>query len=616
MFKSLTIPRKLGFGFLAINATAAVMMVLFFVKIAQVSETTDANNRHQDLFAKTQTLETSILRQNSQFRGFLVTGDESYLKSYYEGRDDYDSVSADLENEFTDPQMLELLVKSREETLKWRQQWGDRLIAVVRSGGRAEAADEVRAAGKAVMVSDAVLPLREIKDKEQEQIATNSADQEVAIATARITLVIGGLMLIAVAIGLAMALARAIAKPVTELTRTMSDLAGGRVDVAVPSIDRADEIGDMARAVLVFRDAAQTKTGADAAQVHVVRELAKGLEALAKGDLTYTIKEPFGESYDALRTTFNRAVETLEESLRQVSHSAGIVSVSSSEIRVATEDLSRRTEQQASSLEQTAASSKMVTSAVAETADGTAQAQRAIHSVEADAVKGGEVMGKAVEAMAAIEKSSVEIENITDVIDGIAFQTNLLALNAGVEAARAGESGKGFAVVANEVRALAQRSAEAASSIKALISTSSDQVAQGVAMVGDTGKMLNSIAGKLTDVSSLMNTVAQATEGQAGSMVKVNDSVAEMDRMTQQNAAMVEQSTACARSLADEADQLADLVNQFNLRGAGPAAGKVVTMRSQPVPAAAPRSSSSAGASRGHQSNLAVDYSEDDWSEF
>ncbi|WP_375290142.1 methyl-accepting chemotaxis protein [Qipengyuania sp.] len=612
MFKSLTIPRKLGFAFMAINATAAVMMILFFLKIGMVSETTEANNRHQDLYAQVQTLETSILRQNSQFRGFLVTGDESYLKSYYEGRDDYDKVSAELEAEFTNPEMLGLLKASREETLKWRANWGDRLIDKVRAGYRLEAGDEVRAAGKAVMVSDAVLPLRDIKEFEQAEIAANSQSQDAAISTARVTLVVGGLMLIAVAVSLAMALSRAIAKPVTALTNAMSDLAGGRSDVVVPSTDRSDEIGDMAKAVVVFRDAARAKASADHAQAHVVESLAEGLEAIAKGDLTYTISEPFDGSYDSLRTTFNHAVETLEESLRQVSHSAGIVSVSSSEIRVATEDLSRRTEQQASSLEQTTASSKQVTSAVAETADGTSQAQRAIELVEADAAKGGEVMGKAVEAMAAIEKSSVEIENITDVIDGIAFQTNLLALNAGVEAARAGESGKGFAVVANEVRALAQRSADAASSIKALISTSSEQVAQGVSMVGDTGKVLNNIAAKLTDVSGLMKTVVHATEGQAGSLAKVNDAVGEMDKMTQQNAAMVEQSTACARSLSDEAEQLARLVNQFSLRrDATVDHSRVATFRS-PVSAPAPVRACVPAPVQG---NLAVDF-DDDWSEF
>jgi methyl-accepting chemotaxis protein len=347
-------------------------------------------------------------------------------------------------------------------------------------------------------------------------------------------------------------------------------------------VERSDELGDMARAVLVFRDAAVAKADADAAQSYVVEALGKGLEALAAGDMTYTISEPFGVDYDRLRVSFNQTVDGLEHSLSSVAKSARSVHVGSSEIRSAAEDLARRTEMQAASIEETVAATNQVTSMVAETARSTAEVRGAIGVVHGEAAEGGQVVNKAVHAMDAISKSSEQIEQIINVIDGIAFQTNLLALNAGVEAARAGDAGKGFAVVANEVRALAQRSADAAKDIKALITTSSEQVGHGVSLVGETGQMLARIVTKISDVTGVIGEMANAAEVQAANLRDVSRSVTEMDKMTQQNAAMVEEATACARSLSGEADGLAASISRFCLnsepgRSAGPALKPAVT---------------------------------------
>ncbi|MBO9669707.1 MAG: CHASE3 domain-containing protein [Sphingobium sp.] len=583
MFKSMSIPRKLGFSFLAINACAAIVMAVFFANIMMIRSSTANNNLSQSILARELLLETSLLRQNSQLRGFLVTGDESYLKSYYEGRDDYDKTAAELDKLLASPEQLKLLNQARDETVKWRKDWGDRLIDVVKSGQRVEAEQEVRDAGKKVLVSAAVLPLRDLRDMETKFIDAEGARQSRAIAVALVALAIGAIALIGMAVALARALSRSIAKPITELTGGMTALAKGRDDVAVPNVERSDELGDMARAVLVFRDAARAKAESDAAQTHVVEALGKGLEALAAGDMTYLIAQPFGADYDRLRITFNQTVEGMERSLVSVASSARSVHTGSAEIRSAAEDLARRTEMQAASIEKTAAATNQVTDMVAETARSTAEVRGAIGGVHGEAVEGGEVVRKAVDAMDAISKSSEQIEQIINVIDGIAFQTNLLALNAGVEAARAGDAGKGFAVVANEVRALAQRSADAAKDIKALINTSSEQVGSGVNLVGETGQMLGRIVAKISDVSGVIGEMASAAEAQATNLRDVNHSIAEMDRMTQQNAAMVEEATACARSLSGEADGLAASISRFRLNAAD--APRMSAPKAQPAAA-------------------------------
>jgi methyl-accepting chemotaxis protein len=566
VFKSLSIPGKLRISFLLICVSAAIMMGVFFINMAKISSSTERSNFSRSIYADAQVLETALLRQNSQLRGFLVTADTEYLKTYYEARDDYDETSTKLEGEVSDPEELELLRASRKETLAWRRQWGDRLIAMVRAGGRDKATEEVRVAGKAVMITAAVLPLRAMRDAEKKLIDANGERQGSAISTAMVTLIIGGIVLIGIAVTLATVLSRSIARPITGLTQTMRELAAGHNDVTVPGADRVDELGDMARTVGVFRDSALAKARADADQAHVVEALGTALEAMSAGDMTYLIEQPFEGMYDKLRQSFNASVEGLEESLSRVAGCAKNIQEGSAEIRAGTEDLSHRTERQAGSIEETAAATRDVTETVADSARSTSKLRDSISEVQADAAEGGSVVDLAVGAMDAIDKSAKEVAQIITVIEGIAFQTNLLALNAGVEAARAGESGRGFAVVATEVRALAQRSAEAANDIKALITTSSQQVTQGVDLVAQTGKMLRRIGSKIDEVTGLIKEIASGTEVQSRSLGSVNGAIEEMNTMTQQNASMAEESTACARNLAEQANQLEGLVTRFQLK--------------------------------------------------
>ncbi len=301
----------------------------------------------------------------------------------------------------------------------------------------------------------------------------------------------------------------------------------------------------------------------------MVTNLAGGLERLASGDLTYRIDAEFPGEYAKLRTDFNGAITQLEDTLRVISHATAGIQSGSNEISSAADDLSRRTEQQAAALEQTAAALDEITATVKTTADGSNHAREVVTNTKTDATHSGEVVRGAVTAMNQIETSSKEISQIIGVIDEIAFQTNLLALNAGVEAARAGDAGRGFAVVASEVRALAQRSAEAAKEIKKLITASSGQVDQGVKLVGEAGKALDRIVTQINEINTVVGEIAASAQEQADGLGQVNTAINQMDQVTQQNAAMVEESTAASHSLLQEANELARLLGRFNISQSG-----------------------------------------------
>lgn len=304
-------------------------------------------------------------------------------------------------------------------------------------------------------------------------------------------------------------------------------------------------------------------------QKKVIEQVGRSMLALAQGDLCAEISD-LPKEYEKIGHDFTAATTGLREMMSSVSKAFANIQTGATEISAASEDLARRTEQQAAALEETAAALRDLTMNVKQTAEGAGGVREAALEANQDANTGSEVVGNAVTAMGEIDKSSSEIEAIVDVIDGIAFQTNLLALNAGVEAARAGDAGKGFAVVANEVRALAQRSAEAAKDIKALISQSSGQVESGVNLVGQTGKALDNIVQRVREVTILIQEIASKSESQATSIQQVNVAVSQMDQMTQQNAAMVEQSTAAAKSLADQANRVSTVVAQFKIVPASP----------------------------------------------
>jgi len=439
------------------------------------------------------------------------------------------------------------------------------------------------------------------------EVASNVSDIAVNARAALITTVLGTLLVAIISLLGFYFFARSLAGALARLTGTMSRLADGDLDASIEGATRRDEVGAMARAVQIFKDNAirtlqleqdadqQRKAGeqerresaerdrsrADA-MAQATRGLARGLEKLASGDLGVRLVDRFADEFESLRADFNRAVDQLRTTLATVAVSTSSIESGSREISQSADDLSRRTEQQAASLEETAAALDQITVNVTNSSKRADEARTIAIQANDSASQSGDVVRSAVQAMSKIEKSSSEISNIIGVIDEIAFQTNLLALNAGVEAARAGEAGKGFAVVAQEVRELAQRSAKAAKEIKELIRASGEDVQDGVQLVSATGEALQSIQAYIVSMNTHMDAIATSAREQSVGLAEVNTAVNQMDQVTQQNAAMVEQANAAGATLAAESAKLKSLVSKFRL-SEDPAASVVSTQRTAAI---------------------------------
>jgi len=326
-----------------------------------------------------------------------------------------------------------------------------------------------------------------------------------------------------------------------------------------------DCVGRMARAMLTFKDNAEAVRIAAEQQEKIVSILSDALRSLARNDLTGQIDETLPKDCEALRTNYNDAVNSLRQAMLSVAATKQTIDVGTEEINRATEDLAMRTQSQAESVERTLQEMTTLESEIKQTALDAATVKTSMAKARRQAENSGEIVGQTVEAMARIERTSSEIASFVEVIDGIAFQTNLLALNAGVEAARAGESGKGFAVVAGEVRALAQRAAEAAHDVKEKVNGSQREVESGVALVGDTGKALESIAENIVEVTGLVSEISNSTQRQATGLSTVNETLSKIEKMTQQNAAMCEETSAATRNLKQHAGVLSQQVSAFEL---------------------------------------------------
>ena len=415
-----------------------------------------------------------------------------------------------------------------------------------------------------------------------------------------------------------------LSTPILQIARTIREVADGRFDIEVPFIGRKDEIGQMAEAVGVFKENGQAVAEHQARQAEararnddLQARMSAVVAAAAGGDFAKRIEKDFGDrdlnrvandvdqllstvdagisemravmanlaenrltrsmqgsyqgAFAELQSNVNGTMNGLKGTIREVLDTSDSINGNISELGSSTNDLSRRTEQQAAALEETSAALQEITGVVRNATQKAQEAAVMVTDAKQNASQAGLVVGDAIAAMGRIEQASQEISQIINVIDEIAFQTNLLALNAGVEAARAGEAGKGFAVVAQEVRELAQRSANAAKDIKALITKSGTEVQSGVKLVQATGSALSEIEGRVFAINSHIHAIADSAKEQATSLNEINQAVNQIDNVTQQNAAMVEETSAATLKLAAEANRLVELIARFDLGTQSPA---------------------------------------------
>jgi methyl-accepting chemotaxis protein len=456
-------------------------------------------------------------------------------------------------------------------------------------------------------------------------------------------MIVGGILVLgAVMLALYFAVRSFVQRPLGGLVASVNALSAGQYGEPVAGQERGDEIGSVAKALEGFRfaladtrrleaeadnqrNAAEAERGRSESerqqsvtlQRHIVSIVGAGLSELSNGNLGHRITEDFPGEYDKLKQDFNAALASLEETINTMNLSVANIGSGTGEISGSASDLAKRTEQQAASLEETAAALNEITAQVNSSAEHARTAAENVNLACEDAEKSGEVVRKAISSMQGIEQSSTEVSRIIGVIDEIAFQTNLLALNAGVEAARAGEAGKGFAVVAQEVRELAQRSANAAKEIKALINTSALQVKEGVDLVGRAGDTLHKIAEQVMGINGLIRQISASAGEQAIGLKEINQAMNQMDQVTQQNAAMVEETTAASVTLNDEAQTLKTLVTRFRVSGQGNAAALRSTAQQMRAPAAAPSYRPAPAARRpASQSRGATALARDSWEEF
>jgi len=587
--QNLPISRKLAGAFAALIVIFAGVGTIVFFNLSALAVAADEKEQSLRALEASQKLLTGVLEQQNAARGFAILGKDEFFKTYQENGEKFTETVAEFKKYSTSEEQharVNQLVANVQE-LRGKL---DHVIELARNPATRSQAGEL----SGVKMLGEIRPLiKEISKVQEERVVKRVATEDAAVASSTWAIWIGGAFALAVSVLFGWLLSRGIATPVAQMTGVMKTLASGNNKVDVPATDRGDEIGDMAKAVLVFREQAVEKEKADAAkkiadaeQQRVVETLEMNLGKLAHGDLTSEITESFSPAYESVKVNFNSAVTELRSLIGTVMESAATIRTGSGEIAQASEDLARRTEANAASLEETSAAVTQMDGRLKATAASAGSTVERADGAIATVAGGREIADEAVQAMTRVADSAKGIDSVIEGLDKIAFQTRVLAMNAAVEAGRAGEAGRGFAVVADLVSALAMRAEEEAGRARDQLTATQTDIVAAVEMVQKVDGALANISSDVSEVHALLGEMATDNQAQSTAITQISVAIGTMDQSTQQNAAMVEETSAAARNLTSEVAALSEQASKFNVGGTRAVAIRATTPARPARPAA------------------------------